>query len=734
MNGWLEMTHQPPTGTSGMFGHFLRETGHAFSPRAAPPRRDGVLVGTHRNGIMLVMKRFPSCFSPARLRVRVPPSTGATMARHSLPARGRTRTGLLTWMLSGAFLLAGAALSLAQENPAAAPAGPALPEGWHFEAGPVNRVLIATKEGNLAFYGQPREPKAQASRVYLTHNRRDLVECARGAVQRGAAVVAPASLVDALGMAEGFWQEWWDKRFDYYQQQVTRLPLTSLPVKHAVAEGETEEMGPMKITVLNTPGYTREAVTYLVEKNGKKYAFCGDLMMAGGKVADLYSFQDEIREAKIGGYHGYGARFAPWIASLEKLAAARPDVVIPARGPMSTDVAGDTRRLITGIRDAYRNYLSTNALNWYFKEERLRASGELVLGKGAPVELMPYSEHIDLPPWCRHIGTTKLLLSDDGHGFVLDCGGPSALQALQQAVKDGLVKKVDGIFVTHPHNDHSAAVAEAAAALQCPVYAVAEVADVLEKPGAWFLPGVSPKAVAKVETMADGATMAWRGFQFTFRFFPGQMWNHGALLVERPDHKPVFFIGDSFSPSGIDDYCLMNRNLMREDTGYFLCFNQVKALPEGSWLVNQHIPHLFRFNAAEMAKLEARYAERARLLAALVPWDDVNYAIDEQWASWYPYGQEGRAGAGLTTELRLWNHSQADREFIVTPRMPPGWTCEPAKASVKIGARGRGTATFTLKAAAGAAPGVHVVTASVQSSPGIDERDFCETLVKIVAP
>ncbi len=87
------------------------------------------------------------------------------------------------------------------------------------------------------------------------------------------------------------------------------------------------------------------------------------------------------------------------------------------------------------------------------------------------------------------------------------------------------------------------------------------------------------------------------------------MLNHGALLVEKEGETPVFFIGDSFSPSGIDDYCLMNRNLMREDSGYLRCFDIVASLPDGTWLVNQHIPHRFRFNEKETVFLLGRYRD-----------------------------------------------------------------------------------------------------------------------------
>ena len=153
------------------------------------------------------------------------------------------------------------------------------------------------------------------------------------------------------------------------------------------------------------------------------------------------------------------------------------------------DSFGDLAAAVKRVKAIYKNYLSTNALHWYFGKERLELCGKHVLGPGAQIELMPFSEHIALPPWCRHMGTTKLLVSSDGHGFALDVGGEQQLQMLRKALADGLIRKIEGIWVTHLHNDHTARVPAAAREFGCPVYAVAEVADGLKQPGAWFLPG-----------------------------------------------------------------------------------------------------------------------------------------------------------------------------------------------------------------------------------------------------
>ena len=603
-----------------------------------------------------------------------------------------------------------------------------LPEGVTFREGPINSVVIARGSEQMALYRDRGMGPAQA--VLLTHARRDLVESVRALAEKAELVVAPEKSRGALTRAEAFWQDFWDKRFNYYAQQVNKVPRRSLKVDRFVNEGDTIRWQGIEFQVMETEGYTRDAVCYLANIGGQRIAFTGDLLWQGGRVFDLYSFQEAIPEAQIGGYHGYGGRLAQWIESLEKLAAWRPDVLVPARGPLIEDPSGDIATAIARARSIYGNYLSTNALHWYFGKERLTTAGRRVLGADAQVELMPFAEHVALPPWCQHMGTTKLLVSRDGHGFVLDTGGDGPHEMLRQALRDGLIKKIEGIWVTHLHNDHTRNVPAAAAEFGCPVYAVAEVADGLRNPGSWFLPGIIPDPVDRVVVKNDGETWSWREFKLTSHFFPGQMYNHGGLLVERGDHKPVFFIGDSFSPSGIDDYCLMNRNLMREDTGYFLCLRKVRALPQGSWLVNQHIPHLFRFNGQELDYLEKRYRERAATIAELTPWDDVNYAIDEEWAWFYPYGSEAGPGQQLDLEVRLWNHSNRKRTFELKLQETSALKPLGEVPALTLGARSTGTVKVPLLVSKKAGRGVHVMTAGLRSE-GIVLNDWIETLVKV---
>jgi len=593
-----------------------------------------------------------------------------------------------------------------------------------FHSGPVNCVLLESRGRILAVY----LGREGAESLLVTHHRRDVVAAGLQGVGKNTVVVAPEGERDAFVKTEAYWEGHWTKRFHYYTQQSTKVLVEPFEVDRWVKEGEVVKWQGLEFRVMETPGFTRGAVSYVAEVEGKRLAFTGDLIYGDGKLFDLYSFQDAIPAAKVGGYHGYGARLADLVASLRKVKAAKPDIIVPARGPVIRNPEAAIDKLIGRVQALYKNYLSTNALHWYFKEERMRICGERVLGKGAKIELMPYCLHVEKPDWIIQFSTSRIVVADNGHGFLLDCGGERQLDFVKDLVKKGLVKKIDGIFVTHTHDDHSHFVKAAAEFFKCPVYATEEYEDVLENPGHYLLPGLTENAIADVKGMKDGATMKWHEYEFTFRFYPGQMFYHGGLLVKRPKEKPVFFIGDSFAPSGIDDYCLLNRNLVHPDAGYPRCFRILREMKEDYWLINEHVPFVFKFSDAELGYLEKRYAARTAILRELFPWDDPNYGIDERWSTFYPYGSTSKPGALRELEVRVSNHSPVKRTFKITPRGWNGLTVLSKPKSITLNSRENGVVKVRVRVPKKA--GTFVVTADIDSK-GMQFRDWLEALIHV---
>ena len=58
-----------------------------------------------------------------------------------------------------------------------------------------------------------------------------------------------------------------------------------------VAEYRTRAYGAVEAYALPTPGHTAGSVTYLLERGGRRLAFCGDLVHGDGKVWSLAATQ-----------------------------------------------------------------------------------------------------------------------------------------------------------------------------------------------------------------------------------------------------------------------------------------------------------------------------------------------------------------------------------------------------------------------------------------------------------
>src|SRR5262249_42213273 len=149
-------------------------------------------------------------------------------------------------------------------------------------------------------------------------------------VEQGAAGVAPEAEKSLFTGVAGFWDQYRSKRFHDYANQSSRILAQPLAIAPTARSGDSIQ----GIHVLETPGETRGAVSYLIEADGKRIACTGDLIYGDGKLLDLFSLQDALPQLKEDGYHGYAARAGDLVASLRKVAAWKPDLLIPARGPV----------------------------------------------------------------------------------------------------------------------------------------------------------------------------------------------------------------------------------------------------------------------------------------------------------------------------------------------------------------------------------------------------------------
>ena len=595
----------------------------------------------------------------------------------------------------------------------------------------VNGVVIDAGRYRIVVYGDPDDMVEKAAAVLFTHSRRDVVWAGRKLVENGATAIVPAGEADKFTATDVFWREFPQKRYHDYAQQTTKIITRPMRVGHAAKDGESLDLHGVVFEVIDTPGYTRGAVSYLTKIDGVNYAFVGDLIYGDGQLLDLYSLQDSVAEAKIGGYHGWAGRMGELIQSLRKVAAKKPDILVPSRGPVVKNPQQAIDKLIARLQAVYRNYLSISAGRWYFKEHYDTLAAR-VFGPDGNVDWMKWAVKINKQPpdWIVCIGNSRLIMAGDGRGFLIDCGGRNIVEEIKKRYSDGRLKALDGLFITHYHDDHTNAVGDLLKEFPCPVYACEPLVQILKSPWAFRLPAMTDHPIVDIKTMRHKQKMRWKEFDLTFYDFPGQTIYHDAMLVEKDDAEKIFFMGDSFTPSGLDDYCLLNRNILHEKTGYFYCLDILRTMPADTLLINQHVVETFAFSPDQINNMTWLLKQRRDLMKPLFPWANPNFGIDERWARFFPYGLKTRPGGTVEMAINILNHSDDVATFTVHPNPPAGLQCTPADVSLHISPHREKHVDFRITVAADTPPGVYVITADI----AFDNRNlkqWCEGLIEV---
>jgi glyoxylase-like metal-dependent hydrolase (beta-lactamase superfamily II) len=473
--------------------------------------------------------------------------------------------------------------------------------------------------------------------------------------------------------ATAYWQDWHNRWHLYHFRPGSQAPLQSIPVWGTVSEGDQIEWGPFLIRVLDTPGMTDGAVSYIVElcqdqTTPRAVVFSGDTLYAAGRVWDVHSLQKA--NGGFSDYHGFLGAAPMLIASLKKLAGTTADCLIPSHGEIITGTAAAAQLTAQRLGQLYRNYASVSALNFYFpfifqdlQEDPWRM---------APAQLS------DFPAFILPVTATSFAIrSETGALFLIDCGNGTVLETLALWKEQGRYTQLEGCWVTHYHDDHVDALHQLAASTSIPIYADRHFVDILEHPSRFFLPCLSPAAAPVSHATEDGETWHWHEFELTAMHFPGQSFYHGGLLL-RGHGMTVLFCGDSFAPTGMDDYTAGNRNFIGAGQGFRRCIDLLRQ-HRPDLIINQHQLQAFHFTGEQLDYMEHMLIARETLLAELLPWDHPNFGIDEDWLRAYPYEVEVCAGNSCIIEVRATNHTARPVELTVDPVLPPAWTscCHP---------------------------------------------------------
>ncbi|MDA1190503.1 MAG: MBL fold metallo-hydrolase, partial [Candidatus Poribacteria bacterium] len=346
--------------------------------------------------------------------------------------------------------------------------------------------------------------------------------------------------------------------------------------------------------------------------------------------------------------------------------------LVPSHGEVMADPIVAIDAVLERVERCYDTYVGISALRHYFPDMFREFEGR--------PNHMPFTEKLDVPDFLYHWGTTWAIRAENGELFVMDCGAPRVIEEIDKRVESGEISGVTEFWITHYHDDHVDQVPALQQKFDCVTRADRVVADVVSNPLAYRFPCIS-EAVCRIDHITDdGDSWGWNEFTMTAFHFPGQTFYHGGLLVEGRGVR-LFFSGDSFTPSGIDDYCAANRNLLGIDFGYERCLDVLDET-QPTHIFNCHVDCAFRFSEDEMRQMRRNLHHRETAFGELFAWDHPNYGMDPHWVRAHPYEQSAVAGATITLAVELTNHSDEARVAVVKPMPPNGWGDAPPQTAV----------------------------------------------------
>ena len=268
--------------------------------------------------------------------------------------------------------------------------------------------------------------------------------------------------------------------------------------------GEVFHWEGLDIQVVPTPGPTDGSVSYIVDMDGKKLAFTGDLIFGPGQLWNFYMLQKRFPGMR-GDYWGFGGAAPDLLKSLDVVLSHQPAMLVPSHGVVMRDPTEAVAKLKKNIQAAMANYLTLAAWRIYFTGNFHDVPDKSTPAQDFEVPMLPALPVPKAPLWLHFATSTSWYLqADDGTIFLLDCGFYPLLDTLAQLKKNGTIKGIDGIWITHYHDDHVQSINAVRREYGAKFYVQKELQDVLENPYAYSMPALTPQSIHVDHPLSEG--------------------------------------------------------------------------------------------------------------------------------------------------------------------------------------------------------------------------------------
>jgi glyoxylase-like metal-dependent hydrolase (beta-lactamase superfamily II) len=522
--------------------------------------------------------------------------------------------------------------------------------------------------------------------VLMTHHHRDQGQGLERAVKAGIPIFVPPVERDLFDRVDEMWQA--RTLYNDYNLRQDRFSLLHpVPIAGVVPEYRTRSFGEIAVTTIPTPGHTIGSVSYLVERDGRRLAFSGDLIYAPGKVWSLAATQWSYTENE-----GPGMT----VLSCHLLRAEHVDTLLPSHGDVMTDAA----TALAWLAERMQAYVNSRRIEPWDLKERLERP------------FIRVTEHLLLNHSAN--SCSYVLLSKTGEALFIDYGydmstGWAAgtdrasrrpwLASLPALRRDFGVSHVEVVLGTHYHDDHVAGMNLLREVEGTQVWLPEHVAPIMADPMRTDLPCQWFDPVPADRVLTLGSTVSWREFEITTHDLPGHTLYAAGFEFE-VDGIRVLATGDQQTADSRPELQreVLNyqyRNRFRADD-YRASAALYKRIAPGL-MVTGHWGGRW-VDDGYLQLLTEEGDELAALHESLLPADDIAPHADGSFLLLEPFYSRICVNDTVRFTTIVSNPLAVDGTAEVSLALPDGWSVSPPLVRVPVEAGGRVRCDFDVTA------------------------------------
>lgn len=545
--------------------------------------------------------------------------------------------------------------------------------------------------------------------VLLTHHHRDT--CAAAAPFRAAGVRVRAAKNAGTWLLPQAVREFWRDAIPLRDSRVE--PYLVVPegvegIDCSLVDGDEISWHGWSVRVVATPGHSKDHLAFAARRGGGPLVvFCGDALSAPGKLWTPYTTDWD---------HWTDLGLKPTAASLRKLSALKPNLLLPAHGePIRENCAAALDQTAAVVEEVaflksferFTKQRIGNAPHYRFlAKEQAESNGSKPWSH--------ISEHLFLT------GNTYVLTTNESDAFLaVDPWGKLSADQIAKLKKDRRLGRLEVVMFSHAHYDHYDGVYHFPDRNTFEVWSLDRVSRPVAEPYQFRAPFLDARPVRFDRRMRDGDGATWREYRFVFHHLPGQT-EFTSGIEASIDGKRCYFTADNFFHqdqfSGTGGWMGLNRSF---PLPYAASARKVlDAAPE--WVLAEH-GGPFEFNAEDFRR-RVRWGEACAAAAdAVCPSGNHRRDWDPNRVAVRPLLQKAKPGETVSATLVVSNPLR--RALRTTVSLEGRGLVPDQRFQIEVAAGETGERDFRFPVSDRLTPGRHVFALRAANPAEFDGSD-----------